>query len=298
MQVAISGASGLIGRPLAERLRRAGHGVLRLVRRESAEADEVRFDPQAGRLDGDRLEGLDAVVHLAGENIASGPWTADRRRRIRDSRVNGTDLVARTLASLARPPRVMISASAIGYYGDRGDEILGEEQSAGEGFLAETCVAWERATAAAERAGLRVVRLRIGVVLAARGGALARMVPLFRAGLGGRVGHGRQFMSWIAAEDVLRVIEHALGAGDLRGSVNAVSPTPVRNQEFARILGRVLKRPAILPVPAAAIRLALGQMGQELLLASSRVVPRRLEESGFRHVLPDLESALRSELGR
>ena len=298
MRVAISGAGGTIGGPLAERLRRADHDVLRLVRRLPAAAGEVRFEPEAGRIEGARLEGLDAVVHLAGENIAAGRWTAERRRRIRDSRVLGTGLLARTLAGLARPPRVLIGASAIGYYGDRGDEVLDESREPGAGFLAETCVAWEQATADAERAGIAVVRLRIGVVLAADGGALGRMAPLFRAGLGGRIASGRQFMSWISREDLLRAIEHLLGASGLDGPINAVSPTPVRNAEFVRILAGVLGRPALLPVPAAAIRLALGEMGRELLLASARVVPRRLEQAGFRFLHPDLESALRAELGR
>ena len=294
--IAISGASGLLGRPLAERLSGAGHRVLRLVRHDPVRDDEIRFEPEAGRIDAGRLEGLDAVVHLAGESIAAGRWTPERRRRIRESRVLGTELLARTLAGLSRPPRTLISASAIGYYGDRGDEPLDEDAAPGAGFLSETCVAWEAATVAAERAGLRVVKLRIGIVLSAKGGALARMVPPFRAGLGGRLGSGRQFMSWISREDLLRVIERALAEGDLAGPLNAVAPAPVRNREFARVLARVLGRPAIFPAPAAAIRLLLGQMGRELLLASTRVVPRRLERIGFRHEHPDLDSALRAEL--
>jgi uncharacterized protein len=298
LRVAISGAGGMVGGPLAERLRSAGHDVLRLVRRDPVSPGEVRFEPETGRLDGARLERVGAVVHLAGENIASGAWTEERRRRIRESRVQGTALLARTLAGLAHPPRVLISASAIGFYGDRGGEVLDEASAPGAGFLAETCVAWEQATAEAERAGLAVVRLRIGIVLAAGAGALGRMVPLFRASLGGRVGSGRQFMSWISREDLLRVIEHALGASGLDGPINAVAPAPVSNAEFAHTLGRVLSRPAILPVPSVAIRLAFCQMGRELLLASTRVVPRRLEQAGFPFLHGDLESALRAELGR
>jgi len=296
LSIAVSGASGLVGRPLGERLRRAGHRVLRLVRQEPAGPDDIRFEPETGGLDAARLEGLDAVIHLAGENIAAGRWSAERRRRIRESRVRGTALVAGALAGLARRPRVLVNASAIGYYGDRGEEILDEQSGPGAGFLPETCVAWEEATAAAERAGLRVVKLRIGVVLAAEGGALARMVPLFRAGLGGALGRGQQFMSWISREDLLRVIERALSDEGLSGPINAVAPTPVRNVAFTRVLARVLGRPALFPAPAAAIRLLLGEMGQDLLLASARVVPRRLEQAGFRHQHPDLESALRSEL--
>jgi uncharacterized protein (TIGR01777 family) len=298
LRIGISGASGLVGRPLSQRLRRAGHRVLRLVRRDPAGPDEMRFDPATGDLDADRLEGLDALVHLAGASIAAGRWTAERRRRIRDSRVSGTTLLARALAGLTRGPRVLVSASAVGYYGDRGEEILDEDAVAGAGFLAETCVAWEGATAPAEAAGLRVVKLRMGVVLAVDGGALARLLPPFRAGLGGRLGDGRQFMSWISREDLLRVIEHALAHDEVVGPVNAVAPQPVRNADFALTLARVLRRPALLPAPALAIRLLLGQMGRELLLASSRVVPRRLERAGFRHLHPDLESALRSVLGR
>jgi uncharacterized protein (TIGR01777 family) len=238
------------------------------------------------------------VVHLAGENVAAGRWSLARKERIRSSRVEGTRLIAEALAGLDRPPPVWVNASAIGFYGDRGDERLDETSAPGDGFLAETCVAWEAATAAARAAGVRVVLLRIGIVLDAKGGALARMLTPFRWGLGGRLGHGRQFMSWITLDDLVGVLRRALVDGGLEGAVNAVAPRPVTNAEFTRTLGRVLRRPTLLPAPALAIRLLLGEMGQELLLAGARVRSAELERCGFEFRHGQLEGALRAVLER
>jgi uncharacterized protein (TIGR01777 family) len=299
IRVAISGGSGLVGTALGASLAAEGHRVQRLVRRPpAADREEVFWDPAAGRIDAAGLEGAHAVVNLAGENIAAGRWTTARKERIRSSRVDGTRLIAETLAALERPPRVLVNASAIGYYGDRGDEPLDETSSPGAGFLAENCVEWEAATAAARRAGICVVWLRIGVVLTVAGGALPRMLTPFRLGLGGRIGSGRQFMSWITLEDLTRVIHRAVFEEALDGPVNAVAPGPVRNAEFTRTLGVVLRRPTLLPLPAWAVRLLLGEMGQELLLASTRVVPARLEAAGFVFRHAAAEPALRSVLGR
>jgi hypothetical protein len=302
MNVLISGASGLIGSSLAPRLTAAGHSVSRLVRqghdgarRGEGAAASVRWDPDAGILDPARLAGVEAVVHLSGENIAGGRWTRKRRERIRNSRVRTTRLLADTLSRLQPPPAVFIHASAVGYYGDRGDEVLTEASGPGSGFLADLCRDWEAASMPAQDAGIRVVRFRIAPVLSRRGGMLAAILPLFRLGLGGRLGSGRQWMSWIAIEDLLAIMDRALSDGSMRGSINAVSPEPVRNAEFTRALGRAVRRPAVLPAPGFALRMALGAMGQELLLASQRVVPETLQRSaGFQFTRPRLEDALRA----
>ncbi len=299
MRIAVSGSTGLIGSEVVTVLSAAGHEVVRLVRRAPAPAEKaVRWDPEKGGVDAAGLEGLDAVVHLAGENIAAGRWTAARKAAIRDSRVNGTRLLCDTLAGLSRPPKTLVCASAIGYYGDRGEELLTEDSSPGAGFLPEVCREWEAATEVAARKGIRVVALRIGVVLSPRGGALSRMLPPFRAGLGGVIGNGRQYVSWIALDDLVGVVLHALRSGELCGPVNAVAPVPVTNREFTEALGKVLSRPTLLPVPAFALRLALGEMADALLLASARVAPRRLEETGYRFRFPELPAALRHLLAR
>jgi uncharacterized protein (TIGR01777 family) len=298
LRVAVSGAGGLVGSELTAFLTTGGHEVRRLVRQKPDPGrKDIFFDPVAGDIDAGKLEECDAVVHLAGENIAAGRWTEERKRRIRDSRVSGTRLIADALAAMNNPPRVLINASAIGYYGDRGDERLVEQSAPGHGFLPEVCQAWEAAVEPAERTGIRVVRLRIGVVLSSRGGALQRMLPPFRFGLGGPIGRGRRFTSWISLDDLVGAIHFLLFESGVSGAVNAVAPTPVRNAEFTRELARVLKKPAFVPVPPPALRLALGEMADELLLAGNRIYPSRLREAGFRFQYPDLESALRFELG-
>jgi uncharacterized protein (TIGR01777 family) len=296
-RVAVTGASGLAGSALCVTLATSGYTVLRLVRRPARTPDEIAWDPVSGVQDASRLDGLDAVVHLAGESIA-GRWTEARKAEIRRSRVDGTRQLCAALAGLARPPAVLVSASAIGIYGDRGNEVLRETSPPGTGFLADVAAAWEAATERASRAGIRVVMPRFGMVLSPAGGGLKTMLTPFRLGLGGRFGSGRQFVSWIAIDDVVGIIQHAMRAERLSGAVNAVSPAPVTNAEFTRTLARVLSRPAVLPLPAFAARLALGKMADELLLASQRVLPTRLEDSGYRIMYPRLEDALRHLLQR
>ena len=300
MRVAISGSTGLVGSEAAASLSTAGHEVVRLVRRAPAPGERaVRWNPEKGEIDAAGLEGLDAVVHLAGENIASGRWNAERKAAIRDSRVNGTRLLCDTLAALARPPKTLVCASAIGIYGDRGEDALTEESPPAAGFLPGVCREWEAASEPAARKGIRVVVLRIGMVLSPRGGALSRMLPLFRAGLGGVIGSGRQYVSWVALDDLPLILLHALQCGDLSGPVNAVAPCPVTNREFTEALGKVLSRPTPLPVPAFALRIAVGsEMADALLLASARVFPRRLEKTGYPFRFPELPPALRHLLGK
>ena len=298
MNVLISGSSGLIGSALASFLAAGGHSVGRLVRRAGPSGGaEVFWDPQAGLLDPARLEGFDGVVHLAGDSIAEGRWTEQKKRRLLDSRVKGTRLLSEALSRTQRPPRVMVCASAIGYYGNRGAELLREDSPPGSLFLSRLCREWEEAAEPARRKGIRVVHLRFGVVLSALGGALAKMLFPFRMGLGGRIGSGEQYMSWIAIDDVLGVALHALTTESLRGPANAVTPSPVTNSEFTRTLGRVLGRPTVFPMPAFAAHLAFGEMADELLLASARVDPAKLRDSGYRFQYPDLEPALRHLLG-
>lgn len=296
MKVVVSGASGLVGSALMSRLSGAGHQTERLVR--TAGGDGIHWDPVAGQMDRSALENWDAVVHLAGENIANGRWTAKKKERIGQSRIAGTSLLCQTLAGLARPPRVLVSASAIGYYGDRGDEVLSEESPPGTGFLSDVCQQWEQATEPAGAKGIRVARLRFGVILSPAGGALKSMLPPFRLGLGGRLGNGRQFMSWLALDDAVNIIEHTLSSSGLRGPVNAVSPQPVTNSEFTRVLGSVLSRPTIFPVPSLGVRILFGELADALLLASTRVIPARLQQAGFRFQYPELEAGLHHLLGR
>jgi hypothetical protein len=297
LRVAVTGASGLVGSRLVPFLTTGGHEVMRLVRRKPERPDEIRWDPASGEIDKASLEGIDAVVHLAGESIASGRWTERRKQRIRDSRVHGTETMSRAIARLQRPPKVLVSASAIGYYGDRGSTVVDEDSEPGSGFLAEVCLAWEAATQPAVDAGIRVVNPRIGIVLAADGGALAAMLPAFRLGGGGRVGSGRQWMSWIAIDDLIGVLHECVVDDTLSGPVNAVAPSPVTNRELTKTLASVLHRPSILPVPGAAIRTLLGEMGDHLLLSSTRVRASRLEAASFEFQHAELEAALRTELG-
>ena len=300
--VAVTGASGLVGSALVTGLTSAGHRVVRVVRGAGAASVAgqrlARWDPESGALEPSALAGADAVVHLAGESVAGGRWTEAKKRRIRSTRVDVTRRLAEALPRLERPPRLLVSASAVGYYGDRGSEILREDSAPGPGFLAEVCREWEAATDPAARAGIRVVRLRIGMVLSRRGGALGAMLTPFRLGAGGPVGSGVQWVSWIAIDDLVGAILHALATEALAGPVNAVAPEPVTNRELARTLGRVLRRPALLPLPAVAARLLFGQMADELLLASARVEPARLRATGFTFRHARLEDALRHELGR
>ncbi|HSA58968.1 MAG TPA: TIGR01777 family oxidoreductase [bacterium] len=296
MKILVTGATGLVGTALIPKLRAAGHRVVRLVRRNPVSDSDIPWDPNAGKLDPMSIEGLDAAVHLAGENIAGGRWNEALKKKIRDSRVNGTRLLAETLAQLKTPPKTLVCASAIGFYGNRGNEVLTEESPGGSGFLAEVCADWEKASAPAERKGIRTVALRIGVILSREGGALRKMLPPFRMGLGGVVGSGRQYWSWVSIEDVCGAILHALNTPSLKGPVNTVAPQPSTNAEFTRTLGRVLRRPTVLPVPAFAARLALGEMADALLLASARVVPARLTASGYSFRHADLETALRDLL--
>jgi len=299
MRVLLSGSSGLVGSALIPVLTGSGHQVVRLVRSQpSSEASEVRWDPEAGQIDATGLKGVDAAVHLAGESIAAGRWTAAKKARILESRVKGTRLIAETLAGLKPVPKILVSASAVGYYGDRGEETLREESASGSMFLSEVCRQWEAATEPAAAAGVRVVLLRSGIMLSATDGALPRLLTPFRLGVGGTLGSGKQFMSWIAIDDVVGVIMHALTTEALRGPVNGVAPQPVTNREFTKTLGRVLGRPTLFPMPAFAARLAFGQMADELLLASQRVESARLLASGFQFRFPDLEGALRHLLGK
>jgi uncharacterized protein len=297
-RIAISGASGMVGSQLVPFLRAGGHDVVRLVRRRPSAADEIAWDPATDRIDAASLESVDAVIHLAGVSIAGGRWTKARKAAILSSRLQGTSLLAETLSRLQRPPRVLISASGIGYYGDARNALLTEESPPGTGFLADVCRAWEEATSPAAAAGIRVVLPRFGVVLAGRGGLLARMIPPFRFGLGGPLGSGEQFMSWIALDDLLGVLLQSIADDRLVGPVNAVAPHAVTNHAFAETLGRVLGRPAVLRAPAPALRLAAGELADELLLASQLARPTLLEDVRFSFAFPTLEDALRHELGR
>ena len=297
MRVLVTGSTGLLGTALVPRLKLEGHEVVRLVRRPSPLGPfEAFWDPAAGRLDGEAVEGFDAVVHLSGENLAEGRWTGARKVALRASRIDTTRLLASALARARRKPRVLISSSAVGYYGNRGGEILKESSPAGSGFVATLCRDWEAAAAPAAEAGIRVVHLRSGVILSASGGVIARMRPVFRLGLGGPLGRGNQWLSWISLPDLLRAIEHLLGAEAVRGPVNTVSPSPVTNREFTRALGRALRRPAAIPVPALALRLLFGEMARDTVLASQRAVPARLIETGFEFMFPDIRDALEHAL--
>lgn len=314
MRILVSGSHGLVGSALTAALGRAGHVVIPLVRRPASEPrtggpsgddaqasgeSEVAWNIAAGSLDRNALARVrpDAVVHLAGENLGARRWTEVQKAKIRDSRTHGTRLLASALAELNPPPRVMVSASAIGWYGDRGEETLDESSSPGTGFLAEVCQTWEGATTAAGAAGIRVVHLRSGIVQSPAGGALAKQLPIMRLGLGGRLGTGRQYWSWISIEDEVGAIEAALGDERIHGPLNASAPHPVTNAEYTRILGRVVGRPTLLPAPRAGLSLALGaEMASEMLLASQRVFAGVLEASGYQWRQPELEPALRALL--
>ena len=296
MDVLISGTTGLIGSALIPELEAKGHTVRRLTRTPRSEGD-IRWDLDAGTIEGD-LSGTEAVVHLAGESIAEGRWTEEKKRRILESRRKGTRLLAEMIVALSEPPSVMVSVSAIGYYGDRGNELLTEESESGDLFLSEVCRKWEAAAEPAREAGIRVVHPRFGIVLSTEGGALGATLPIFKLGGGGKIGSGRQYWSWVSFDDVIGAILHSIENEALSGPVNVVAPDPPTNAEYTKVLGHVLGRPTFFAVPAPAARVALGGMADELLLASARVEPVRLQETGYSFRHPDLEETLRYLLGR
>lgn len=294
MRIVVAGSSGFLGTALVERCREAGHEVVRLVRRDAAGPDEVRWSPNTEPLDPSVLDGADAVVNLAGTGVGEHRWDEAYKALIRTSRVNPTEALARAVGEASQPPAVLLNASAVGYYGDTGDREVDESAPPGHGYFPEVCAAWEAATAPAEAAGIRVAHLRTGLVLGPGAGLLKPMLPLFRLGLGGPMGHGRQWMPCVSLLDWVQAAEFLLTA-DVTGAVNLTGPVPVRNKDFAGTLGRVLRRPAILPVPGFALRLVLGEFGREAL-ASQRVLPAVLTGAGYRFTHPDLESALRWSL--
>jgi len=296
MKILIGGSSGLVGTALIKSLEAQGHEVFRLVRHAPGSKAEVEWSPDRYSIALARIEGFDAVVNLAGESIAEGRWTDDKKRKIRESRVKGTKLLGDALANLTKPPQTFICASAIGYYGNRGDEILTEVSAPGDDFLADVCVEWEKATALATEKGIRVVNARFGVILDVKGGALKKMLPPFRLGLGGKVGSGKQWMSWIALDDVISGLNFVLNDDSVRGPINFVAPNAVTNAEFTKTLGKVLSRPTLLPIPAFGVRLAFGEMGEALLLGGQRVAPKVLLDAGYQFQRPELEPALRQLL--
>jgi uncharacterized protein (TIGR01777 family) len=299
LTVAITGSSGLIGRTLTQFLLSGGHQVRPMVRRDGVGSGEgIPWDPQGGKLDPAHLEGVDAVVHLAGEPLSAFRWSEEKKTRILSSRVEGTGLIARTLAKMAKAPTVLVSASAVGIYGNRGNEVVTEETNPGRGFLAMVCREWEAATAPARKAGIRVVKLRTGFVVSPEGPGLGKMLPPFKAGLGGRIGSGRQYVSWIDLDDEVGLIHHALIRPGVAGPLNATAPNPVPNSAFADTLGRVLGRPTLVPLPSLAVKALLGELGEELLLKGARVVPKKAEETGYEFLFPSLEDSLRFQLGK
>lgn len=308
MKIAITGSTGLIGSALVSwfaqkdaehRDAQRHYDILRLVRTPTFRDFRfpfIQWDPLTRHIETSSLENSDAVIHLAGENVAKGRWTQKRKSHIRDSRVQGTAFLSETLSNLKNPPKVFLSASAYGYYGSRPNEKIDESSPPGTGFLASVSQEWEKATAAAEAKGIRVVHMRIGMVLSTRGGALARMLPLFKIGLGGKVGTGHQMISWISIDDIPRIIYHILTHTELSGPVNFTAPNPVSNKEFVKTLGKLLRRPSFFPLPAFIAKILMGEMAEELLLSSACVLPRKLQESGYQFLYPDLQSTLRKLL--
>ncbi len=294
LRIAITGATGLVGSKLIPYFHSEGHQVVQITRQASlkgASTPFITWDPDAGKMDESRMEGMDAVIHLAGTNVA-GYWTPSYKQQILDSRVNGTRLLCATLAGLKRKPKVLLSASAVGYYGNHAPDVVLDEQSPkGRGFLSDVCEYWERETQIASKAGIRVVNMRFGVILSKDGGALGKMKIPFQLGLGGVLGSGKQMMSWVALDEIPAVVSHLINV-DIKGAVNVVSPNPVSNKEFTKVLGEVIKRPTVLLVPALGIKLLFGEMGQEMLLSGSRVVPARLQKANYQFRYPALRAAL------
>ncbi len=299
MKILITGSHGLVGSALIPELTKVGHTVIRMIRPPmKPDEKEILWDPQTGFVEKEKLEGFDAVVHLAGENISTGRWTTEKKARIRDSRVKGTRLLAEILAGLKHKPKILATASAVGFYGNRYSEGMNEKSAAGSGFLAETCIEWEAAAEPARQPGINVVHLRFGIILSPKGGALAKMLPPFKLGVGGKIGSGNQYMSWISITDLVGAVIHVLKSKEPNGPINIVSQQPVTNLEFTKALGKVLSRPTVFPLPAFAARFALGEMADELLLSSTRVEPSRLKASGYAFQHNNIEEALRSVLGK
>jgi uncharacterized protein len=299
MRIVVTGATGLVGTQLVAALEQSDAQVIRAVRRPvKDESRELFWDPESGKIDAARFDGVDAVVHLAGENIAGGRWTESFKRKIRDSRVKGTRLISEAIAAATNGPRTFVCASAIGYYGSRGDELLTEASPPGDDFLAQVCQKWEAACQPARDAGVRVVNTRIGVILSTEGGALKKMLTPFKLGLGGKIGDGRQCMSWVALDDVVGAFQFALTTSQVSGPMNLVAPRPVTNADFTKTLGRIVSRPTIFPMPAFAARLAFGEMADALLLSSTRVDPQALTAAGYQFRWPELEPALRHLLAK
>ena len=295
MKVAVTGSSGLIGSSLVSYLSKKDIVVSKILR-ENPEDDDISWKPENGDWDSDFTGGVDGIVHLAGENVASGRWTKAKKEKIRNSRIEGTKRLCEHILKLPTPPSVLVCASAIGYYGNRGVEFLNEGSSRGSGFLPDVCLGWEEAAESVSKAGIRVVNVRFGIVLSKDGGALAKMMTPFKIGMGGKIGSGTQYMSWIAMDDVTSAIYHTLITESLKGPVNVTAPNPVTNKEFTNTLGEVLKRPAVVPIPAFAAKLAFGEMANDLLLASTKVAPKRLSDSGYKFQYPELENALKHVL--
>jgi uncharacterized protein len=297
MRVVVTGSSGLIGSALVANLRADGHEVRCLVRRTTRAGDETQWHPSSGHLEPEAVEGFDAVVHLAGAGIGDHRWTDDYKRQIRESRVSGTTAIATAVASAANPPRVLVSGSAVGFYGDTGENVADETSPSGGGFLASVVRDWEGATASATDAGVRVATIRSGVVLSTDGGLLGRLLPLFKLGLGGRLGSGRQWLSWISIADHVAAVRHLIAHDDLAGPVNLTAPEPVRNREFTKALARAVHRPAIAIVPSPALKVAIGGFADEGALVSQRVLPIRLEDAGFTFTFADIDAALGALVG-